>query len=358
MNKVTRQTIRKLVLEEISGMRKPQRRSLASYLFEDTEAAKAIAAAAKGGPGDVRKLANSYSNKEELKKALQGSFDDVATDDTVTVGGASNRKVGDFIPTQKEIDLMKSVGYPLGGFDSLKKMITSKTSTAPGSISVSGNEVLDGHHRWSGVWGIVGSKGEISTQDLGFTGNTAQKLAQAQLAIAAYKKPDLPHPSAAEPIPYNIMGSDGPLPKVDIKKMILDNVGVRTDPEAPGPLLNDDVLDKASKSKVVADWAGFDVGADKETVKDKIADKVADNLSTLPANGNAPPREDMPQFDHKSMGEKQEVKAAIYAGLEGGNFNVNAPFAPSGGESKNESRFRHDNVILERWQKLAGLIKD
>jgi len=345
--KLDHSTIRRLVLEEIAKSRVPRRRSLSSYLFEDVE--DEIKKAADSGPGAVRKLANSYPDKEELKTALQGAHDKLGNDDNVDIGGGTTASVSDFIPTQNEIDLMKSVAYPLGGFNDLKKMVTSNTSGAPGSISVAGNEVLDGHHRWSGVWGISGGdKGKISVQDMGFKGNTDQKLAAAQLAIAAYKPASLPQPSAEDPIPYNILGKG----KDAIKTMILDNVGTQTDPDAPGPLLNDEMLAASANDPVIAKWAGFEVGDEREKVLDAIADKVADNLSTLPKNPNAPPRADMPQFDHKSMGDKKKVKGEIYVGLQSGDFNVNEPFAP-----KKESTSRDDEVILERWQKLAGLIK-
>lgn len=345
--KIDRSTIRRLVLEEISRSGVPKKRSLASYIFEDVE--DDIRKAAQAGPAAVRKLANSYPDKEELKTALQGTHDKLGDDDKVDIGGGTSKSVADFIPTQNEIDLMKSVAFPLGGFEALKQMVTSNTSGAPGSISVAGNEVLDGHHRWSGVWGISGgNKGKISVQDMGFEGDTAQKLAAAQLAIAAYKPASLPQPSADDPIPYNILGKS----KDTIKKMILDNVGTQTDPDAPGPLLNDEMLAASANDPVIAKWAGFEVGDEREKVLDAIADKVADNLSTLPKNPNAPPRADMPQFDHKSMGDKKKVKGEIYVGLQSGEFNVNEPFAP-----KKESATRDDDVILERWQKLAGLIK-
>lgn len=351
--KFDRQSIRRLVLEEVSAMNRPRRKTLTSLLFEDAAAADAIKKAAKAGPAAVVALANSYGDKEELKNTLQGSFDKEETDDTVDITSAVPKKVSDFIPTQKDIDLMKSVAFPLGGFESLESMISSNTTTAPGAISVSGNEVLDGHHRWSGVWGICGPDGTINVQDMGFTGDTSDKLAQAQLAIAAYKPADLPQPSAAEPIPFNIMKKS----KEQIKGMILDNVGEQTDSNAPGPLLNDDVIARSSQSPIVANWAGFKVGADKEEVIDKIADKVASNLSTLPFNDNAPERINMPQFDDKSMGDKKTVKAAIYKGLETGAFNVKKPFEPDDVKSQKESRLREDNVVMERWQRLAGLIK-
>lgn len=346
--RLNRQTIRKLVLEEVSRMRQPQRRSLASFIFEDVEDDIKIAAAA--GPAAVRKLADTYGDKEELKAALKGDHDKQSDDDVVDVGGAEPVEVGDLVPTQKEIDLMKSVAFPLGGFEALKQMVVSKTSGAPGAISVAGNEVLDGHHRWSGVWGISGPTGTIKAQNIDLPGDTSQKLAAAQLAIAAYKDPGKPQPAAADEIPYNILGKD----KATVKKMILDNVGKKTDKKAPGALLNDEMLEACSGDSAIAEWAGFEVGADKETVKDRIADRVAENLAgakPIPANPSAPERINMPQFDHDDIGGSK-AKADIYKGLSSGDFNISEPFEP-----KTESLLSRDEIILERWLSLAGIVK-
>jgi len=324
--------------------------SLTNLLFEDIEddIADDIEVAFNTGPAAVRNLVNKTSNKKVLKKVLQGDHDKVVPDDKVSVGNPGEVRVGDLIPTQNEIDLMKSVAFPLGGFEALKKMVTSKTSGAPGYITISGNEVLDGHHRWSGVWGISGPDGTIQAQDLGFSGDTDEKLAAAQLAIAAYKDSGAEQPSASGKIPYNILGKS----KKYIRDMILDNVGEKTDDKAPGLLLNDEMLKKSSQDQAIADWAGFEVGDDIETVKDKIADRVAENLggkNPIPENRKAPNRADMPQFDHDSIGGKK-AKEDIYAGLKAGDFNVKPPFKA---KDVSESAI----FVTERWQRLAGILK-
>lgn len=349
---ITRAVIRNLINEELVKNSKPAKRSLSSYLFEDVE--DDIAKAANSGPASVRKFVDSYEDKDKLKTALKGDHDGEREDDVADVSSSTTKNVGDLIPTQKEIDLMKSVAFPLGGFEALKQMVASKTTGAPGSITISGDEVLDGHHRWSGVWGISGPSGTISAQDVALPGGTSQKLAAAQLAIAAYKDPNQKQPAAAGEIPYNILGKD----KATVKSMIIDNVGKKSDAKAPGALLNDEMLDACSKDETIAKWAGFKVGSDKKVVKDKIADRVAENLAganPIPSNPSAPERIDMPQFDDKSIGGSA-AKADLYAGLKSGDFNINKPFKSD--EKKEESASRNsDNVILERWAKLAGLIK-
>jgi hypothetical protein len=352
--KITVTQLRKIINDTVNSMisegkhiRRAGARGLDGLIFED--AGDDVAGAFKGGPGAARTLANTSDDKQELKKALQGGYDGKPDDDKVNVKKGGQMSVGDLLPTQSEIDLVKSIGWPLGDFKTLEKMITSGTSTAPGTITVSGNLVIDGHHRWSGVWSISGPEGTVLVDDLELPGDSqAEKLAAAQLAIAAYKEPDATQPAAAEPIDLNILGKD----PAAIEKDIMAAEGQK-DPKAPGALLNPKYLEDCSKSEVVAAWAGFKVGDSSDKVKKAIVKKTASNLAGLPKNSEAPARADMPQFDHDDIGGKK-AKAAIIKGLEQGEFNVAPPFKPGAAQESVKSR---DNLVLERWQKLAGLIK-
>ena len=335
MNRLQERKLRNLISETVQ-------KTLRRRLKEDT--AGDVAKTYKSGPGSVRSFVDS--GPKDLKDVLQGDFDGNPDDDKISVGSPSMVDVGGLKATQSEIDLMKSVGFPLGGFEALKGMITSNTSSAEGSITISGDLVLDGHHRWSGVVGICGPSGQISAQNLGIPGSDKEKLAASQLAIAAYMPAGQKMPSASDAIPYNILGANSG----KIKKMILDNVGKKTDKRAPGPLLNDEMIEQCSKDDVIANWAGFEVGASPEEVKEAIATKVGENLSTL-QKGDAPKRADMPQFDDESIGGSK-AKVDIYAGMESGDFNILPPFNKTQKESAAKNGF-----VLERWQKLAGLIK-
>lgn len=349
--KFTKSQLQKIINEEIK-LALAKRKS-ASFIFED--AAEDIENAYSKGPAAVRSLANNAEDKEELKVALQGDYDKKTSDDVVS-NNAGTKSVGELLPTQKEIDLVKSIGWPLGDLKTLEAMIKTGTSTAPGAITVSDNLVIDGHHRWSGIWSISGPKGKVAVDDLKLPGkSTDEKLAAAQLAIAAYKEPGTEQPAAAEPIELNILGK---APEA-IEKDILAAEGQK-DPKAPGAVLNPEFLDACSKSKVVADWAGFKVGDDIDAVKSAVVKKTAENLASLPKNPEAPARADMPQFDAETIGGKK-AKAAIVGGLQKGDYNVSPPFKPSAGGEKGktqaESSEKQGEVILERWHKLAGLIK-
>ena len=352
--KKLRAGIRRLIQEELAGDSRPF--SITSLIFEaesPEELDDKVAAAAQSGPAAVRSLVNTEDD-DLLKIVLQGEYDNEVEDDVVDISSASPKDVGGLVPTQREIDLMKSVGFILSdpsGVDALESLLKNKMGF--GDISVSGNEVMDGHHRWSGVWGILGKDGggKIKARDLDLPGGTTQKLAATQLAVAAYKDPALPQPSEGDPFETNILGAT----EDQIVGWMKAGVGNIVDPNAGGELLNNNFLNAASQSAVVSAWAGFEIGADHPTIIDAIAKIVASNLSTIPVNPEAPVRADMPQVDHKTMGPDQDkTKAAIYTGLEQGNFNVSLPFEPV----KKEGTSKPDSIIMERWQRLAGLIQD
>ena len=67
---------------------------------------------------------------------------------------------------------------------------------------------------------------------------------------------------------------------------------------------------------------------------------------TLP--GAPASREDMPQLDHPDIGGKSGLQK-IEKGLPVGEFNVVPPFTK-------EAVLKNDRLIMERWNKLAGIL--
>jgi hypothetical protein len=338
--------------------------SLADLLFEAEEEKPEVPAdlesAYRSGPEGVRSFMDSKKDQtviDILSKASE-EHDGYKEDDKIAIGKAKPMKVAGLGPTQQFIDLMQSVSFPLGSAEVLDSMITSKTSGAPGAISISGNAVLDGHHRWSGVYAIT-PDGNISAKNFGFPGSVKDKLAAAQLAVAAVK--DSPgQPSKGGGAATDIIGKS----KDEIISMIDANKGKQTDKDAPGPLLNDNMVKSIADGKYpnINTWASIPKGAqfvalsdskalfENDPIRKAIAGKVADNLSDLPTplEGAPKSREDMPQLDHKDIGGKSGLQK-IEKGLPAGEFNVVPPFVK---EAKSTG-----DIVVERWQKLAGLLK-
>ena len=338
----------KLLFENFRGFVNEQEEDAPSPTGQtDQQIAAKVVQAYKGGPGAVRAFMDSPEGQDPkvrqfLHKA-QAQFDGSGSDDNISISRA-NPTLSDLVPTQRYIDLMQSVSFPLGSAKALKKAIASKKGFGP--ISISDNFILDGHHRWSGQYAIT-PDGTILATNIGLPGDPQQKLASAQLAIAAVD-PNIkdPHPSKGGGAKTNILGKGAD----EIYQKIMDNVNQQTDKNADGPLLNDAMVSEIAQSQdsVILQWAGLEPGqgADAQQVREAIAKRTAQNLAALPpfAKG-APDRPDMPQFDHDSIGGGKGYQK-IKSRLATGDLNVVPPFIKEGDQELSESK------TYDRWKKI------
>lgn len=302
------------------------------------EALDALKAAFKAGPAETRAFLDGPIGSSDLVRKdilLHPEIDGDEGDDKVKVKDISGAPASGFKPTQREIDLMKSVSYPLGSAKTLINAINTGPQAA--GIVVSGDLIIDGHHRWSGAFAIGGDNAKVQGKDVNWPGvGTKEKLAAAQLAIAAKLGPGKKTPTQGAKFTTNISGA----PAEKIISMIKANYGKQTDKGAPGPLLNKKmmytILKDPAMLKIVNDWTGEEVGGLKEIsqgmaavqkLRMAIAKKVASNLIKLPNNEEAPARADMPQFDKKVQGPELDT---VRPDIEAGKYNIAPPF----GESK------------------------
>lgn len=307
---------------------------LKSILLEASrdELAAKLTAAFKAGPAETRKFLDSPDGMSDTVRKdllLAPEMDGNDPDDAVEVGSVTGAKASGFKPTQQEIDLMKSVSFPLGSAGTLANAIENPETKG---IVVSGDFIIDGHHRWSGIQGIAGTDATLSGKDVDWPGTTSDEmLAAAQIAIAAKLGPDKKIPSQAEPFDTNISGKDAQT----IAKMALANVNKKTDPNAPGPLMNDAMMEDLTDSnnanaKIVANWLGLEtVETDADALRRLIASRVGSNLAALPSNEAAPERKDMPQFDDKVGGPDIDDVTPALTGKAGG-YNISPPFVKDG----------------------------
>lgn len=295
---------------------------------DDSGIAADVEQAYKSGPASVRAFMNTPEGSDpkvrQFLHRAQAEYDGSASDDDISISQDGAKSLMDMVPTQKYIDLMQSVSFPLGSVGTLKKAIESKKGFGP--ISVSDQYVLDGHHRWSGQFAIT-PDGTISATNISLPGDAQQKLASLQLAIAAID-PNAkdPHPSKGGSAATNILGKGAK----EIYKKILANVNNQTDKKAPGPLLNDAMISEIAQSQdpVILQWAGLKPGqaTEPQQIRDAIAQRVANNLAQLPNfAAGAPDRPDMPQLDHDSIGGAKGYQK-IKSRLATGDLNVVPPF--------------------------------
>ena len=343
----------------------PYYKKFQKFLTEDKtkeELAAELQKAFKAGPAATKAFLDSPEGKSDAVRndlLLNPQTDGSMSDDTVKVSGGGGAAM-QFKPTQREIDLMKSVSYPLGSSSTLTGAI--KEGPVASGIVTSGDLIIDGHHRWSGAIAIGGNKAQIQGKDVNWPGsNTAEKLASAQIAIAAKLGPGKAIPSQSESFKTNILGSGAaPLGAVDIAKMIMANINKQTDSNAPGALLNDKMMEDllvGNDAKIVQQWLGNLGNRVKWSsvtpegvyqLRLAIAQKVGENLAALPkvADGS-PARADMPQFDPKVGGPNLKDVEGMLGGGKTGDANLAPPFAKEGKIQK-----RLDNYLKESINKF------
>jgi hypothetical protein len=303
--------------------------------FTEKEVGEKLLVAFRGGPAATRAFLDSDMGKSDICRGLllKPKLDGNEKDDIVNISDKPGTPVLELIPTQRFIDLMQSVGFPLSSKDSLVKAIVDKKGF--GTIVISpdkeGTLIIDGHHRWSGIF-CIAPDGTMNAKQIQWPGvGTKEKLAAAQLAIAAKLGPSKETPSKGGEPAFNILGKK----KVEIAKLIMENINkpdlVDKKVREFGGLLNDkmmkDIIDTDAKDTVYK-WCGLDTSEkDITKVRQAIANKVGENLERMKLfNPNAPAREDMPQFDPDVKNQPGPELKDVEGDLTAGNFNISPPF--------------------------------
>lgn len=268
-----------------------------------------------------------------------------ANEDEVIKVTDGSKPADSFVPTQKEISMGKSIGWPLSSWSSCKNIPTGDPTGGHGNepgedgkkpanrVVVSGNLVVDGHHRWSQVFAIGGKKNPLMITDLEIPGQTSEKLAVTQIAITGTMGGTDPVPSEDKPVKDNILGED----KATIKKKIEAQVGQVMD--SGKKLLGDEWCEEAKNDPLGQKMFGIKKDMDNDTVRKTVVDTVAGNLADLPAPAKgAPPRDKMPQFSLKTDPKD------VMDNMSQGKVNWKEPF--------------NESIDMKRWHKLAGILKD
>jgi len=292
---------------------------------------------------------------------LDGENDGDGEADKVKVS-ATNAAVSEMKATQTFIDAAQSVAFPLampGSYiDYIKE--DNKAHLAGGRISVAGPFILDGHHRWSGMYAVNPTL-KIQAVDFDFSnvaGDTKEDaemaLANMQKAVGSMVEPGNPLPGKSGNAALNILDKDQSTIEDMLRTMYENKQGQQ------GPILTDEwcnaVMDEqAAVTKIVEKCAAASIpegqalsdNASVETLRNAVIKLVAHNLYQLVKNSGSPigttpgdlPREMMPQLDHPTIGGDQGLNA-IRQNLAQGRIDV------------------VEGIDLRRWNKLAGLLKD
>ena len=322
-------------------------------------------------PEDVVELFNGLNAQDgqDVQAALlNGENDGDGNTDKVAVTPV-DKTCSTMKATQTFIDAGQSVAYPLFFASTYIMYVKQDNATIPaknagGRISVAENFILDGHHRWSGMYSVNPTL-KIQAVNFKFSNvegdskaDAQQALANMQKAVGSMVEPGQRLPAKSGNPDLNILDKN----KADILDMIQTMYDDGEGEE--GPILNDkwcqDVLaDQAAVDAVVAKCAAANItegqalasNPDADTLRKAVIPLTAHNLNQLVTTSGSPigktiqdlPREMMPQLDHPQIGGAQGLNA-IRTNLQQGRIDVADP--------KNES------IDLRRWNKLAGLLKD
>lgn len=237
---------------------------------------------------DFVKTLKGGARDPKVAAAIQSGLDDgSAVDDLVKVANISV-KVSDLSPIQSEIDVDKSLAYPLKSGDCTEKYLKgSNIVINEPIITFRKKYVVDGHHRWSQVYAInPGATMKALDLSMGTT-DPLVVLKAVQMAVA----------SRVGGIPVQTVKGSNLLKSNQkvVKSYVLANV-------------TDDVMKVFSR---------FGIGSTKEEIADFIWDNVKVMQSKARPPAGAPDRGVMPQTD---LAPGWEVP------LEKGTINWSIPY--------------------------------
>lgn len=333
MNRSEERKLRRLISETArhavaGGTSRRGRRSLVSLFLEDADPEKVDLPTKLS---DVAKQAEKMkiratSGKDDVDK---GSGDDVVGSSNASIAAASLK------PSQSTMEGQKGVQFAFSALLKTKPMPQGPGGDV-GAIISKDNHIMDGHHRWIATL-MVDPTAEMTGPQVDFP---ASKLIPVLnlLTVGKFNR------TAGNPGSGGFDQFTAENLKPHVLKIIQKGYWGESDP--------------AKCKAAAAKFVGVGEDTDDEELATKMADKMAKNIKSSGKNWqalppNAPDRVDMPVIN------ADEVTSATDA-LKSGEVDVNPPYGDEKEgkkETQNSGRMRNGQVVLERWQKLAGLLK-
>ncbi len=340
--KINANSLRKLVLETVqeieSEKQRPSRKQQLTSIVEN-----AITIMEKASPDkvndDLFPMKLSSALKQGQKAAAEdaiGGRQDGDKDDDIIDAAAVKTPCKDLKPSQSSMNIKKAANFALAALNK-KDPFPNGPGGDLGAIVTADGHIMDGHHRWIAS-GMIDPSSTVGGFEVEFP---AKKM------IAVLNKL-----TVALGITSGKEGSGGfdqfsfkPI-EAQLKKFVAD----------PSSAWGADG-DKETILKLLKDFAG---GDDEATIVKNAAQKMADNASelTLSLPAGFPERPDMPVISFKKGHLKKALKI-----LRQGAVDVNPPYDSDTGQNIAgitpgkipENKQNNDQVIVERWNRLAGI---
>ena len=309
--------LRKLINEELDLLREQEE----AKAEEKSDAAGLVDVNA--GPDAVLAAVPALLNDPKLAAALKaGATDDAGPDDEVFQIVGDSVAASSLKPTQSQVGAGQSLDDQAADkYGNLDRAIAggklaSETGEFP--ILVYGNEILDGHHRWSQF---------ITTNP------------EASVDVARIEAPGINDADGALGLAHFInFALYGKSPTKDFEG---DNVYT---------LDKDAIYDQALKH--MADTTPgklMAAGLIEEETPEAAAEHFASNLSKIPGPGSHP-RTSMPQ-----AADAGDPTGLTQTPDEGSAGEINY-LDPKASDVKEESLNSRDGLVMERWRRLAGIL--
>jgi len=267
---------------------------------------------------------------DEAESLVTGGDDDGQKPDDTVQATPDSLPVSQLKPSQSSMNIHKAVCFALAAIKKLKPFAEGPGGDL-GAIITSDNHIMDGHHRWIAS-GMVDPSSDVGGFIVEFPAKqmiAALNMITVNLGITQGK------PGSGGFEQFNEAGILAVLEEFAASGAEVPGKGKWKGLEAP----------------VVLEACKEFSGEDGEGAVAAAAKKMADNVSqlTLAVPDGFPARPDMPVI---SKG-KGHLDQAIEL-LRSGQVDLNEPYA----DAKTEAAWQSGDLVLERWNKLAGVLKD
>lgn len=270
--------------------------------------------------------AASKAGPEAEKLVTKGS-EDGSPDDDIVKASAGQMAVKELKPSQSSMNIEKACQFAICAILKVNPFPGGPGGDL-GAIITSDNHIMDGHHRWIAT-GMVDPNASVGGFIVEFPAKqmiAALNMITVKLGITSGK------PGSGG---FDQFNESGILPQ--LQKLVAEGFWGASAEECQRAC--EEFTGQAGEAAVVA-----------------ASKKMGDNVSklTLSVPGGFPERPDMPVISKGKGHLAQAIKL-----LQTGAVDLNEPYASEDqptdvAESKKES----DDLIIERWRRMAGILSD